>query len=40
MKYSTSLGYFVTSSVGPDNTGNEQIKDMTILKLIGDLDAQ
>ena len=33
-KYSTNLNYFVTSSVGEDNTGNEQVKDVTILKLI------
>ena len=34
IKYSTNLTYFVTSSVGEDNTGNEQIRDITILKLI------
>lgn len=34
IKYSTNLTYFVTSSVGEDNTGNEQVKDVTILKLI------
>lgn len=33
-KYSDSLKQFVTSSVGEDNTGNEAIKDITILKLI------
>ena len=34
IKYSTNLTYFVTSSVGEDNTGNEEIRDITILKLI------
>lgn len=33
-KYSTNLGYFCTSSVGDDNTGNEQIRNVTILKLV------
>lgn len=31
---SANSGKFVTSSVGEDNTGNEYIKDITILKLI------
>lgn len=39
MKYSSSLTYFVTSSVGEDNSGNEDILDLTILKLIGEVDA-
>ena len=33
-KYSDSIKQFVTSSVGEDNTGNEEIRDITILKLI------
>ncbi|HIZ87458.1 MAG TPA: hypothetical protein IAC03_04790 [Candidatus Coprenecus pullistercoris] len=33
-KYSDDLKQFCTSSVGEDNTGNEEICDITILKLI------
>ena len=33
-KYSDSIKQFLTSSVGKDNTGNEEIRDITILKLI------